>query len=812
MYVDTIDTGQGFPKQRVSFKVKNTKAWQVGCVNYGADKSVLNYSLVRNSVIHKQINYDLVNGKLHVEDMQFILNPNHLDMKTDIDGIQHYPIMNSKINVLRGEESARVFDYKAIVTDPNSISQIERSKKEAILQRLQQLIEQEAPENGEQSKSYNEQLNQLQDYFLYEWQDVREMRANTLLNHYEKELNLKALFNEGIMDGMIVGEEMYQLYIDHGEPAIKKLNPRKVRIYQSGYSNKVEDADMVVIEDYLSKHQIIDLYYDELTKEDYDYIMNLDTSRNDIAESYYNPGFDNTSVGIPYVFRGNNDEMTIQDVEDITPSEFWGTEYDDELLPYDIAGNIRVSQVYWKALRKVKAIKSYDPITGEEEYKLMTEDYICNKEKGETETDYWISEAWQGTKIGDCVYVGIGPCPVQFNTMGNISRCHFGIIGSIYNLNDDKPFSLVDIMKPYNYTYDVIYDRLNKLIARNYGKVIRLDLAKVPDGWNMDMWMNILKTAGIAVEDSFSVGKEGAAKGKLAGAMNNASSGVVDAELGQSISQQISLLEFIKAEMSKVVGVSEQREGQIQNRETVGGVERSVLQSSHITEWLFTIHEDIMRRVMGALLEIAKPCLRGTNKKFQYLLSDLTQQIADIPGDEYCESEYGIVIDNSYGSQELVKNLPMLAQASLQNGNSSLGAVMKIFNANSRAEKQRILEADERRMQEMKTQQAREANETNMRIAQMEQEFKQQELEMKAAMNTENNETKLIIANIQAQSRNTEVSDDMSQAEREKLEENRRQFNERLTLDKNRLAFDKEKAEKDAKLKEKQINKPRNGQ
>ena len=59
-------------------------------------------------------------------------------------------------------------------------------------------------------------------------------------------------------------------------------------------------------------------------------------------------------------------------------------------------------------------------------------------------------------------------------------------------------------------------------------------------------------------------------------------------------------------EMSDVAGISRQREGQISNRETVGGVERATLQSSHITEWVFVTHEDVKRRVLEAFLETAK--------------------------------------------------------------------------------------------------------------------------------------------------------------------------------------------------------------
>ena len=152
---------------------------------------------------------------------------------------------------------------------------------------------------------------------------------------------------------------------------------------------------------------------------------------------------------------------------------------------------------------------------------------------------------------------------------------------------------------------------------------------------DVEKWLYFAKTNNIAVVDSFKEGNIGAATGKLAGAMNNASSGVIDAELGNSIQQNINLLEFIKMEMSDVAGISKQREGQISNRETVGGVERATLQSSHITEWLFVIHEDVKKRVLECFLETAKIALRGRSKKFQYILSDGSMKVMDIDGDEF---------------------------------------------------------------------------------------------------------------------------------------------------------------------------------
>ena len=81
---------------------------------------------------------------------------------------------------------------------------------------------------------------------------MREVRANAILNHYVKEYNMPLMFNQGFMDAMIVGEEIYQCDIIGGEPHVEKLNPLDVRVFKSGLSNKIEDASIVIIERYMS--------------------------------------------------------------------------------------------------------------------------------------------------------------------------------------------------------------------------------------------------------------------------------------------------------------------------------------------------------------------------------------------------------------------------------------------------------------------------------------------------------------------------------------------------------------------------------
>ena len=51
---------------------------------------------------------------------------------------------------------------------------------------------------------------------------------------------------------MAVGEEIYQCDIISGEPTLEKLNPVTVKVFKSGFSNKIEDADIITIENFLS--------------------------------------------------------------------------------------------------------------------------------------------------------------------------------------------------------------------------------------------------------------------------------------------------------------------------------------------------------------------------------------------------------------------------------------------------------------------------------------------------------------------------------------------------------------------------------
>lgn len=731
----------GFPRQMLSYKQKGAK-WCKQCVDFADNKGTfMHVSAVQKSVLHKRINYDLVNMKVHKDDIAYVLNPNNLKASYIPDTIQHYPTLNAYLELLRGEAEDRPFEWTAVVTNPNAISDIENQKKEAVFQSMQSLIQNQSISE----EDYQKRLQEQSDYFTYQYQDMREVRANRLLNHYNMQYDFRNIFDtEGIMDVLTANEEYYFVDIVGGEPYLERIDPLELRIYRSGNSNRAEDADMIVWETYRNIGWVKDNYHDVLTKKDWEYLNKLESGNAGEADddplwneenAFMDPEWGNQVVSDPHFFSAMLGEYG----------------YVSGAMPFDGEGNVRVLRVYWKSSRKIKKIKRYDSQTGEEEFHFYPETYVPNKVLGEEEEIFWVNEAWEGTKIGTDIYVNIRPRPIQYNSMSNPSRCHFGIIGQIYNIGKHHSPSMVDILKPYVYLFDATMDKLYKLLESNLGKLVEMDFAFTPDTWKMDKLLHFAKVNHLWVKNSFNEGKKGNATGKIAGALNNNSSGVIDASVNTEIQFNIQLLDWLDTQMGKACGISPQRLGQISNRETVGGVERATLQSSHITESIFARHDNLKKRVLEAFIETAKIALKGRKKKFEYILSDGARALETIDGDEFAECDYGIVVDSSQGTRMLMQKLDTLAQAGIQNQMFNFSTLMKLYSTDSISEKIRMMEAAERRAEELQQQQ--QQIQQQMQQEQLEAQAQQQQLEMeqKEVQNQRDNETKILVAQIQAQ-------------------------------------------------------------
>ena len=362
------------------------------------------------------------------------------------------------------------------------------------------------------------------------------------------------------------------------------------------------------------------------------------------------------------------------------------------------------------------------------------------------------------------------PRPIQYNKLSNPSYCHPGIVGSTYATNSYTAVSMMERTRPYQYLYDIYMDRLNKMSAKNQGRILELDLSMIPDGWDMATWMHYLSSMNIAVKDSFKEGKVGPATGKLAGNLGHAGHSYIDLQNSQYIQEHIGILQFIKREMTEIIGVSDQRLGQIDTRETVGGVERSVAQSSHVTEYYFHKHENVRERVLQIFLETCKKVFRGKEKLLQHVLDDGSVEMFKIEG-KGLEAEFDVHIQSSAKSAELDATYKEMAKLAFQSNKVSLDVLTKLLTSDSMSEKRRVIENAERQAQAQQERQMENQQQIAQQQTQSQQQAVDKEIAAKERMNIRDNETKLALK----QDNISELSDFY-----DKLEEQKRQFDETL--------------------------------
>jgi len=685
-------TNYSFPSQKRS-NAKKTQKWGKEVIEASEDLALFRDPLIRQSYQNKLTNYNLYNDILDTRDIEKSCNPMGLKQDAFPAKMQNYPLVVPKIDVLIGEERKRRFEYSIRVINDEAISNKEQAKKEEhknfILKKIQQ-------EGEIDKKALEDDIERYKSYMNYEWQDLLERRSRHMLNYLYQTLNLKEMFSRGFEDVLIAGEEIYCADIEAGSPTMRKVNPLNLHTLRSGESPWINDADIIIEDGYFSHGQILDKYHDVLKPE---HIKMIDEG------FHYNSDDGFVSIGERERSFLWKDGLIDTDAE--INSQF-GATYDDE-------GNIRVMRVVWKSKRKVGKLKYFDE-DGNEFEKVVDERY--KKKPGEEVTWVWINEWWEGTRIGGggtgnedrkAIYVKIQRRPVQYRSIHNLSACHSGYVGLAYNTNVSRSKSLMDRMKPYQYLYNVFMYRTELAFAKAKGRIGKLNLAEMPDGWKPKKWMQYAEINGWLVTDSFNEAKKGAAQGKLAGQMSGSSTHL-DLDLGNYIQQHVLMLQFLETQLGQIAGITKQREGQVESRETVRGVERAVSQSNIITEKYFGLHDSVKVKALSILLETAKVAWKGKEHILQYMTDDMTSQTFKIEADDaVMDIDAGLILTSGQNDVELMQALKEFAHAGLQNDKIALHEVMDIYMNPSIVATRRKLEQSELKREEKAREQSEQA-------------------------------------------------------------------------------------------------------
>ena len=715
---------EDFPFQKKTEREK-TKDWAEKCVRAASDMGLYTGDF-RDDYYEIRTNMDLYNNILNTDDMISMCDPFGINNNDFPFEPQHYPVANSKINLLLGEEMKRKFDWKVRVINQDAVTEKEKEIKQMINEQFLEMIMSKTPQD-----QMAEKIQELDNYLRYDYQDLREKRATDLLNHIIEKENLKYKWNMGFLDGLVAGREVYALVIVNGEPRVRKCNPANVRIIRKGQSPDVQDADIIIEWGYHSKGNVIDDYPDYLTSEEVSEIERIGVTMSASADEAIAQGRE------PDLIAG-----TFSMIEDangnLTPSTISA---DTLLSPISEDGAVLVTRVVWRSYRKIGKLKYYDRKTGEQLYRFVDEFYKPRVERGEEVEKYiWVTDWWEGTRIGENIFVKMRPFPVKAYGINNPTGTLCPYVGGDYTQEGEPTTSLMGRMKPYSYYYDFLMFKQWETLTKHKGVVGYLDLAMIPESWEIEDALYFADKMGWLPIDSFKEARKGAATGTIAGNMN-ANRSPMNFDMGNYLQQNMYILNFIKEEIANISGVSRQREGAISSSELVGNTQRSVMQSSHITELYFQFHDRIKIATLKAALEVAKHAYRGRKLNIQYITDDMSQVLSEIDGNAIREIDYGITINSSLEYSQLQQMLLQLAQAGLQNDKVNFSQIMDIMTDPSISSVRRKIETAERAkiqetQQQMQQQQQLQAQQQQamQQIEQMKQEGNKQAEQFKAEM------------------------------------------------------------------------------
>jgi len=355
-------------------------------------------------------------------------------------------------------------------------------------------------------------------------------------------------------------------------------------------------------------------------------------------------------------------------------------------------------------------------------------------------------------------------------------------------------------MKPLQYMYIIVWYRLELALARDKGKVMVMDVTQIPKsmGIGVEEFMHYMSAHGVVFVNPYEEGWDipGREGGKPA-SMNQFSS--QDLTMGNVLNEYIALLTKIEEMIGEISGVSKQRQGQIENRETKGGVQISVSQSANITELLFYTHSNVKKRLLNYLLNCAKTAWsRSNKKKLYYIMDDSNRAFLDL-NDDFLYSDFGVFITDSTKENNNIELLKNLIQPAMQNGATLLDAA-NILTSNSLS-----LIKDKLRDVEARRQDAeRRQSEAEQATSQQALEIEMQKLKLEEEDSIRKAETSIQVALIQAGSKSEDISEP-NELDYAKLDLEKERLQKDTELKKSKLEEDKRKNRTNEQLKDKQL-------
>ena len=691
-------TSQGlFPKQNIPDSKKD-KEWCKS--NILAMLAYQNYTTKFNRERKKDYeNYLLYNGVFDTKQFEYVTNTYGISSPARL---VNHPIIAPKIDLLIGEFMSQPMDFMVEAINEAAINKkLDRKVaivSEKILRQLRAELQSELGVEFEDEDMGMEIPDDIDKFLKLNGRMQVEQLVFVGMRHLIEKYRLQHMFKQGLYDMAITSKSFYHIGIKNGDPFPRRVDPRSIIWDINSDTESLQDSAWVAEERFLSVNEIIDEYGDMLTQEQ---IVRIEEMR------YH---------GQDSLNRFNK------------PHQWYYK--DDQQTPLKIRCVIGV----WKSIKTLNVKVSenkHDPSLPFK--KILPEGY--KPKKGEKIEKKSFTHIWTTTMIGHDIIVDARPLPNQIRRETNYSEAPLPYVGIIKNNIDSITLSIVDSLKNIQLLYNIVMYHIELSLARSGGKAVVYDTSQKPNGLSLDDVFYHAKNSGVIPINTKQEGNQ-------AGGFNQFQQ--IDFTLSNSVQQLINLKVMLESTAEQLTGISRAREG-FTKSDAVGVNERSVMQSSLITQPLIANHVRAMDMVMNQIGDLMKIAWSNGDKVVHFM-GEQGAEMMKMVGD-FKNFDYGIFVKNSSKDRKDKEKIEALGNQILSgSGADGFLQMLKVMNAYNAKDAEVILEQGLEKIQQSQVAQQEQMAQAQQQQAQADQQKTQAEMQMKQS----ELETKLKVAEIDA--------------------------------------------------------------
>lgn len=652
-----------FPKQQVDADTKAKPDWYANSIDY-----IIGLGLSLNDRTETETMLNVLHGDLPQEFYKKTLNPYNATnerFKRFPATLRNYDIMSDIIRRYIGEYFKGTHDFAVGANNPDIVFERNQALKEKVMQAAQQAFQQEferkykeaveqAQGQGQSPESINPQevMPDPEEFiakFNQDYIDRESKQGQDILNYIRDLTNDAQIYLTAFFNYCSLGE-CYTYTELRGNKIIKECVPAIEAFPIPNNQFMVEDHDMFARRIMMSYNQILDVFEDDLTDKDKSYLDNLYNTSASASTKVVQLGWNQLFEKYPNVCsKFTDEERKLYKSQPLTPSVNNSNLYE-------------VWHVVWKGFAR-QGILTYTNQLGFQEQRIVEEDYEFNPEVGDIDIEWkYKTQVYEGYRIGTR-YNGIYPVkarPILYERKGKLP----------YNgIQELLPycgkFSIVQIITPFQVLRNIISYHQEMVIAKNKMLILLLPKSLVASETE-DAIYRMAADGVLPIDD-----EEDAAGVKMQNIR------LLNANMGQYITELSNLNEAIKQEARELVDMNAQRYGQIAQSAGASTTQNAISQSSTGSVLIFQMFDLLRCADYNRDLDFAK-CAYVEGLETSYI--DKTtgkKHYLSLDVNSFVNSDYSTTVRNNGKEMDKIQQLKQWAFSAAQNGDleSALAAI-----------------------------------------------------------------------------------------------------------------------------------------